>query len=418
MSNTTAPGVPLAFLCHPYHRGGVTQWMIDAAVEWASRDNPCWFVVPRPTVRFVSGEGRPTILELLHIAAAGTNLVTIAPPVGRSFELGSRRWRAYEYAKALTAGVPAGVAVIVSDDEPVWRAGAWCSQRNPLVGVLHSDDPHYYSLAARYSRRASALVAVSQRIQRRIGSLSSVGGPEIVVIACGVRLGAPRVAASDGRESRILWVGRVDEEQKRASDVVRIAAALHSEGVPFTIDVIGDGPVRVELERMIARNGLASRVRLLGWRSRAEIRSLLEDSNLLVSTSNFEGMPLVVMEALAAGCGVVATRVSGVEDYAGRPGAANSLRTYPIGDVTAATNAIRAMMQLPAGQLARDARSLAEMEFSIERCMDRYAAVVRRSALPRAATPRLWPHRLAAAGSPLLAYARALRAGVEPSVRA
>lgn len=391
--------------------------MIEAAVEWARRGNPCWFVVPRPSLPFVSGAGRPTILELLEPAAAGTGLSIVATPAGRRFELGSRRWRAYEYASALGASVPAGVPVLVSDDESVWRAGAWCSPRNPLIGVLHGDDPHYYGLAQRHARQASALVAVSQRIRRNLAGLPGVSRAKQWVIPCGVSLGVPPAASRAGRDLRILWIGRIEEERKRASDIATIAGRLRDDGMRFTIEVMGDGPVRPGLEQAIARSGLSGHVRMSGWRSPAEIRRALQDADVLLSTSNFEGMPLVVMEALAAGCAVVASRVSGVEDYDERPDAAGCLWTYPVGDVAAAARAVHAVTERPRDAIARVARALAEAEFSIERCMDRYAAVVRQLVPARGARPRLWPHRVAAAASPILAFARAVRAGLHPITR-
>lgn len=414
--STTVRDGPLAFLCHPYHRGGVTQWMVDAAVEWVRRGNPCWFVVPRPTVPFVSGAGRPTILELLEPAAAGSRLSIVATPVGRSFELGSRRWRAHRYASALVAGVPVGVPVIVSDDEPVWRASAWCTRRNPMVGVLHGDDPHYYGLAKRYCRQARALVAVSRRVrQNAIGG--GVNAAQLSVIPCGVSLGAPRVTCQESEVIRLLWIGRIEEERKRASDIVPIAARLREEGVPFRLEVIGDGPVRAELEAAISAQSLAEHVRMLGWKGSEEIRRALRRGDVLLSTSNFEGMPLVVMEAMAAGCAVVASRVSGIEDYDTRPDAALCLRTYPTGDVVAAVRAIREASRPARERVAREARAFAETEFSIERCMERYAAILRPLAPVRGARPRLWPHRLAAAASPVLAFARSVKAGIHPSFR-
>ena len=316
------------------------------------------------------------------------------------------------------AGVPAAVPVVVSDDESVWRAGAWCSRRNPMIGVLHGDDPHYYGLARRHASQADALVAVSTRIRQNADGVVGFVKTPLPVIPCGVSLGVPRSTTRRSSDPRILWVGRIEEEYKRASDIVNIAARLREEGIGFTIDVIGDGPVRTELERAIDGHGLGGQVRMLGWRTPTEIRSALATADVLLSTSNFEGMPLVIMEALAAGCAVVASRVSGVEDYDSRPDAAECLWTFPTGDVGAATQAIREVNGLPRERIARAARALAEAEFSIERCMERYASLLRQIAPARGATPLLWPHRLAAAASPLLAYARAVRAGLHSSVRA
>ncbi len=80
----------VAFLCHPYHRGGVTQWMRDAAVEFAERGWLVDFVTVRPRVAFASGGGHATMAELVPTA---TTLRVSAPTVGTAFELGTEGYR-------------------------------------------------------------------------------------------------------------------------------------------------------------------------------------------------------------------------------------------------------------------------------------------------------------------------------------
>jgi glycosyltransferase involved in cell wall biosynthesis len=384
--------------------------MVDAAIEWASRGKSCWFVTPLPIESFSSGSGRPTMAELVADSAEEVKLV--APSVTLAFERGTALGRSYWYASTLVTHVPAGVPVIVSDDDAVWEAASWCRNRNPLIGVLHADDQHYYRLARQYQHAAARLVAVSSRIADRAGQSLTRSRGGIAVVPCGVPLGPQPAPREDIGTRRLIWIGRIDEHQKRASDITRIALRMRAAGGDFTITVIGDGPARVDLLRSIELANLGECIRWLGWRSQGEVRRELERAHVLLSTSNFEGMPVAVMEALAAGCGIVATRVSGVEDYARDPRTEGCLWLYEVGDVDRAAELLLEVAHLSSAAVSQRARNLAADAFSIQRCMDSYEAVVTSLQPGSGRTPHLWHRRLASSASPLVALIRGARARV------
>ncbi len=118
-------------------------------------------------------------------------------------------------------------------------------------------------------------------------------------------------------------------------------------------------------------------MRLHGWRAQADVKELLGASDVLFMPSNYEGMSVAVIEALAHGCAVVATRVSGVEDYEHHPLAHDCLWVYPVGDIAAAVAAIGAAAQVPPAARARAARALAEAELSLQACTARYRQLLR-----------------------------------------
>jgi hypothetical protein len=91
-------------------------------------------------------------------------------------------------------------------------------------------------------------------------------------------------------------------------------------------------------------------------------------------------MPVAVMEALAAGCGIVATAVSGLEDYASHPLAPACYRTHAVGDVRGAARGVVELLALDVAERATAARQLAEAEFSIQRCVERYGELSLRPA--------------------------------------
>lgn len=363
----------LAFLCHPYHRGGVTTWMAGAAREWTRRRRRCWFIAPEPGRLSLTAGGSSSVIDLLGSDAEAPTV--ISPQVGTSFEFGTSSIRRAVFREAL-GRLPAGVPVIVSDDPDVWHAAVQRADRNPVIGVLHADEDKYYRLARDYGQFTAMLVAVSSRIASKAAAVSPES--KLAIIPCGIAVPTAPAAASRCGDGvlRLIWVGRIDEHQKRVSDLVRIGGELLRRGVDFELQIVGDGPDRSALHNLAARAGLADRFVWSGWSAPAHVRVILRQSDVLLMPSNFEGMAVVVMEALAEGCGVVASRVSGIEDYEHAPFAAECLRVHAVGDVDAATTAVTALAGVPRDVRQQRARSFARSEFDIVVSVDRYERVV------------------------------------------
>lgn len=109
--------------------------------------------------------------------------------------------------------------------------------------------------------------------------------------------------------ARLLFAGRLSPE--KGLDVLLHALAARPD-LDATLDVAGDGPSRPELETLARRLGLGDRVRFLGWRD--GVGDLLREAEVLVLPSRREGLPLVLLEARAAGVVVVASDVGSVRD--------------------------------------------------------------------------------------------------------
>jgi glycosyltransferase involved in cell wall biosynthesis len=165
----------------------------------------------------------------------------------------------------------------------------------------------------------------------------------------------------------VLTVARLDP-QKGLHDLVA-AAALVPEA---RVMVVGEGPERPALETEIARLGRGARFHLLGFRS--DVPDLLAASDLFVLPSLFEGLPLSILEAMAAGKPVVATAIGG-NDEAVVDGATGLL--VPPGDPRALADAIRALLRDPERRrrLGEAGRRRAEAEFSAPEMVRRVAAV-------------------------------------------
>ena len=365
----------IAFAAQPYHRGGVTRWMVDAAVEWARRGERVWFVCPSPAHEFHNAGPQPRLNTLLDRADPHHRIQRVSPSVGSAYEWGTEQYRASVMLRALRHAIPPTATVILSDDPAIWRVGRAAAGAYRVIGVLHADDEHYYHLAARDGHALAAVVCVSSRIAKNASERLGWPPERLHRIPCGITLSPRPVRSPQCVVPRLIWVGRVDQRQKRVLDLPRILMAISELGIEATLDVVGDGPDRALLEDHVKSSRLGDSVRWHGWSSSEAIQRLLEAADVLLLPSNFEGMPIAVMEALAAGCGVVASQVSGLEDYVGHPLGSLCYRTHAPGDIPSAARCVADLLQVPAVERARSARYFAEAEFSIERCVDRYAQI-------------------------------------------
>ncbi len=138
--------------------------------------------------------------------------------------------------------------------------------------------------------------------------------PRIHVVRCGVDAAfAGRPPSPVPASRRLCAVARLSE-QKGLPILIDACAVLRRAGVAFELRIGGDGPLRARLEERIAALDLGGCVKLLGWLSGSETRALMEESRALVLSSFAEGLPVVLMESMALGRPVVATRITGIPE--------------------------------------------------------------------------------------------------------
>jgi len=138
--------------------------------------------------------------------------------------------------------------------------------------------------------------------------------PRIAVARCGVDAAfldtAPPPAPA---EPCFAAVARLSG-QKGLPLLVQAAAMLRARGRDFRLDIAGDGELRDELARQIAAAGLDEQVRLVGALDGAGVRRLIEGARAFVLPSFAEGLPVVIMEALALERPVIATAIAGTPE--------------------------------------------------------------------------------------------------------
>lgn len=367
----------IAFVCHPYHRGGVTRWMVDMAIAYADAGRKVFFVTVEPVKDFMSAGGKETVIALLK---GHPGVQVVSQKANWSFEFGSEQYRAHVYATLLSKYVLAGIPAILSDDAAAWRVSRMLAGKYIFVGVLHSDDEVYYSYARDYHAYTNKLVCVSNRVKNNLGTkYKEININEVEVIPCGIPLPPFSRPENKGDILKLAYVGRIGEYQKRTSDFVPIVEQLSAQQISFHLDMIGDGDDRTVLADKFKQLGLQDKVSFPGWLAKEEINRRLFGSDIVVLTSDFEGMPIAAMEGLSTGCAVVSTRVSGVEDIETDALAGKCVWLNDIGDTNAAVNNIKKAMLVPYAERVAAARQIAEERYDIAICMEKYDKAIERS---------------------------------------
>lgn len=114
---------------------------------------------------------------------------------------------------------------------------------------------------------------------------------------------------------RLLWVGRFID-WKHPEQALIVANELHLKHLKFSLDIVGFGQLKDELERQIKELGLVGCVRILGGKDPDEVQQLMKNSDIFLFTSDFnEGWGAVLNEAMANGCAVVASHAIGAVPY-------------------------------------------------------------------------------------------------------
>lgn len=206
----------------------------------------------------------------------------------------------------------------------------------PVVFGIRVADPARWRIwvETHLARSAARIVCVSSQIAqdwtRRINQPAKVAripnGIDIADLDAAEALEFTRLGIPADRRL-LLFVGRL-HRQKGLDWFLPHCPALFADLPQHDLVIVGDGPERGKLVRQAASLGISQRVHFLGWRP--DVPSLLKASEILVLPSRWEGMPNVVLEAMAARRPVVCTRVSGTEELLGE---SSPWQAAPLGDV-------------------------------------------------------------------------------------
>jgi glycosyltransferase involved in cell wall biosynthesis len=246
---------------------------------------------------------------------------------------------------------------------------------------LETDVPRSVKYRIALRRWVDAVVVNAARIQPAFAALTGFDGERVVVIPNGVRMPDRVLTRDEARaalglptsEKVVGAVARLDV-QKRLDRLLRAVAILGNE---VHCVIAGDGPERTALATLAEALGIASRVHFLGQRD--DPWTVYAVMDVMVVSSDREGMSNSMLEALATGVPVVSTPVSGAEE---------ALAPFPDGscpgvllrgfDEQELAAELRALLHDPVAlrRMGAAARNRAASEFDFDRMLDRWVAVL------------------------------------------
>lgn len=281
--------------------------------------------------------------------------------------------RGIRHVHAHLANVAADVALLTA------AIGSAVTPRRPwswsftMHGPTEFSDVRRYRLAEK-AGRAAFVVCISEFARSQLMLLLQ---PEswgrLRVVHMGVPVTEfkpptrPRSTAEEERE--ILYIGRLVPEKGQAV-LLEAVAGLVRRGHPLRLTIAGEGPTRASLEELAAELGIAPRVTFLGAVGQDRLRELYEAATIFCLPSFAEGVPVVLMEAMAMGVPVVSTQIAGIPELIehGRGGLLAAPGSAP--DLSGCLERLLAEPGL-SGRVASEGRRKVEAEFDVERSAER-----------------------------------------------
>ena len=252
-------------------------------------------------------------------------------------------------------------------------------RRPRVLATFHGVLPAEYGSAARLLRLVDHVACVSTDVRDR-ALARGLPADHATVVRNAVEAPRPltpeRRAQIDaelglsGDAPLAITIGRL-VPQKAPQRFLRAAAVTGQTLPDARFLIVGEGPLRADIEAQVAAAGLGDRVRLTGVR--ADARDLIARSDALVFSSDWEGLSIAALEALAAGVPVVSTDVEGMRDLlAGGAGV-----TAPLDDGTALGRRIAEVLSDPERrrEMGRAGEALIAAEFSPVGMIDAYEAL-------------------------------------------
>lgn len=317
------------------------------------------------------GEGEAVSAFFRPIVAGGVDAHRIEVPP-RAYHHERRALRALSQAVKADVVHTHGYRVDVVDGAGFRHAGL------PTVATAHGfvgggiRNRGYEWLQRRALRRYHGVAAVSKPIAGALAE-SGVSRNRIRVLPNAWRATAPLLTPAAARAElgvaqggfRIGWIGRIEPE--KGLDVMIDALPL-LRGVPATLSIIGDGSGAAEMRRHADATGVGGLITWHGMMPAAE--RLLAAFDVLVLSSRTEGVPMVLLEAMAAEIPVVATSVGGVPDVV----TSEEALLVPSESPEAIARGIRAVWarRAEADRRARAARARVHREFGVGPWVDGY----------------------------------------------
>lgn len=187
-----------------------------------------------------------------------------------------------------------------------------------IVGIAHSDDMEHYEHVYRLGSYWNAIVAVSDCIAGKIAAQNPLHAENLTTIRYGISdsfIEQPIISRDMDDAIKLVYTGRLVKRQKRIERYVDLVKELEDRGENYTLDVVGDGEEMSWLKSQLADSTESGCVTLHGRLSTEALIPIVDAADYFVLLSDFEGLPISMLEAMARECvPVVYAMESGVNE--------------------------------------------------------------------------------------------------------
>lgn len=259
------------------------------------------------------------------------------------------------------------------------------------VGIVHADDPNVYGMASHYIAHLDLIAAVSETIKTNLEKIPAYSGVPIRYLPLGVPMPKKELSPTSrgNRPLRILYLGRLAQEQKRVRLFPQILAGLNAAKIPFEWTIAGDGPEAGYLKQMMKADRADQKIIFTGKVDYTDVPGLVQDKDIFLLASDYEGLPLSLLEAMGSGLvPVVSDLPSGIheliDDTTGFLVALNNVKGFS--DAIIYLNENREKLE----QFSRNAQAKVLTNFSVSAMADRWIAMFSEVKNHEAQWPKEW----------------------------
>ncbi|TMQ65031.1 MAG: glycosyltransferase family 4 protein [Candidatus Eisenbacteria bacterium] len=235
-----------------------------------------------------------------------------------------------------------------------------------IIGICHDHTPTMYKYLTYYEPIMDGFICPATVSYEHLKKVLPHRRRDIRLIPHGIPGAGDSPPKFDGGEIRLIYHGRLEEDQKSVSSLIALAETLAKGDVDFRLILVGDGPDQQTYRDRVAERGLGERVVFLGHLEGADLENALQGAHVAVLTSRHEGFCLSLAEAMAVGLPAIAFDCGGgINDYLvhGETGF-----VLPWGDLGGMRERVEWLARNPAEwqRLSRNARSRMSEGFSVK----------------------------------------------------
>ncbi|CAN7612475.1 glycosyltransferase family 4 protein [Phyllobacterium sp. LjRoot231] len=310
-------------------------------------------------------------------------------------------------AAAVRNGGFDGIFVNVLTDRVQMNIARYLPANIMRIMIVHNITPGTYAAAVAIKDHVHATIGVSERCRGDLVEKYKFDKERTFVIPNAIDI-EPFIGKKRGSRDetglRMLSLGRIEDASK---GVFWLPGIMDKSPASVRLTIAGNGPDLEQLKRKLSHH--KERVTFLGAVQPDRIPQLLLDHDVLVMPSRFEGYPMTLIEAMAAGCVPIVSHIQGVTDTIVID--KNSGFLFPVGDHTEAARIISKLNADPAklASASSAAREAAEQAFTFEGMASQYHHVIERVTTTR-------PHISAPLDLDDWSFPRGLRSGLRTYV--